>query len=264
MLTLRRLGLYYLIHYFSTKLSEDKQTEPKDFSTHETLFKLPPWDMLDSILRTIPNIFQPKESYKRVNNDFIYKGELRLAEAYPIRNLGLQQHPAQAIYNGTFEARNRKYIQFVENRELPFIVALQNTISADAFLDTDDNSRLAKFPDDPVTACDIRTGRICALLCYMDQYWSALVKIRHIIYEICPGAETQFSYELSGNTPNRVKHLLKNTIAVIFGPPRDSFIPHQLLRKSRSASRASARSARSRNPANYHLEETHRPQLRIG
>ena len=37
----RDFGLYYLIHYFSTKLSKDKQTEPKDFSTHEKLFKLP-------------------------------------------------------------------------------------------------------------------------------------------------------------------------------------------------------------------------------
>ena len=197
-------------------------------------------------LQAVPNIFQPAQLYRKADQDFIYKGTLDFASAYPINNLD-QQHPAQAIYNSAFEARNRKYIQFVANRELPFIVALQNTISAVAYLDTNnDNYRLTKYSDDPVTACDTRTRRICALLCYMGHHWSALVKIRHIIYEICSGAETQFSYNLSGNTPSRVKHLLKNTIAVIFGPPRDSFIPHQLLRKSRSASRASARSSRSR------------------
>ena len=83
----------------------------------------------------------------------------------------------------------------------------------------------------------------------LHAHWSALVKIRHIIYEIYPGADTQFTYSLTKDTPDRVKQLLKNTIAVIFGPPRDSFIPHQLLRKSRSASRASARSSRSRKPS---------------
>ena len=92
----------------------------------------------------------------------------------------------------------------------------------------------------------------------MDDRWSALVKIRHIIYEIYPGTDTQFTYSLTKDTPDRVKHLLKNTIAVIFGPPRDSFIPHQLLRKSRSASRASARSSRyrklSRPPLNRNTD----------
>ena len=91
-------------------------------------------------------------------------------------------------------------------------------------------------------------------------HWSALVKIRHIIYEICMGADTQFTYNLSGNTPSRVKQLLKNTIAVIFGPPRDSFIPHQLHHKSRSASRASARSYRyhklSRPPPRRNTQTT--------
>ena len=236
-----------MIHYFATKLSRDKQTEPKDFSTCQPLYKQSPWDMLNIALQAVPNIFQPAELYRKADRDFIYKGTSNFAAAYPINDLDLQQHPAQAIYNGAFEARNRKYIQFVENRELPFIVALQNTISAVAYLDTNnDNYRLTKYPDDPVTACDIRTRRICALLCYMGHHWSALVKIRHIIYEICPGADTQFSYNLSSNTPSRAKQLLKNTIAVIFGPPRDSFIPHQLLRKSRSVSRASARSSRSR------------------
>ena len=246
----RDFGIYYLIHYFATKLNKDKQTEPKDFSTCQQLSKHPPWDMLNIALQAVPNIFQPAELYRKADRDFIYKGTLDFASAYPINNLDVRQHPAQAIYNGAFETRNRKYIQFVEDRELSFIVALQNTLSAVAFLDTNnDNYRLMKYPDDPITACDIRTRRICALLCYMGHHWSALVKIRHIIYETCPGADTQFSYNLSSNTPSRIKHLLKNTIAVIFGPPRDSFIPHQLLHKSRSASRASARSYRSRKPS---------------
>ena len=94
----------------------------------------------------------------------------------------------------------------------------------------------------------------------MGHHWSALVKIRHIIYKIYTGADTQFTYSLTKDTPDRVKQLLKNTIAVIFGPPRDLFIPHQLHRKSRSASRASARSSRyrklSRPPSRRNTQTT--------
>ena len=96
-----------MIHYFATKLSRDKQTEPRDFSTCPPLSKHPPWDMLNIALQAVPNIFQPAELYRKADRDFFHKGTLDFALAYPINNLDLQQHPAQAIYNSAFEARNK-------------------------------------------------------------------------------------------------------------------------------------------------------------
>ena len=83
----RDFGIYYLIHYFSTKLSKDKQKEPKDFSTCQPLSKELPWDMLMLALQAVPNIFQPAELYRKADRDFIHKGKLDFASAYPNKRL---------------------------------------------------------------------------------------------------------------------------------------------------------------------------------
>ena len=245
----REFSLYYLIHYFSIKISKDKQAQPIDFTTFPPLSNISALDMLGTVLRSASHIFQPAVVINSQNGGFPNRAGCTFSLTHPISCLGLLQNPAQAIYNAAFETHDSDYIQFVKNRDCPFIVALRHSeLTAPPNTNKDANC-LTRYPDDPVTAYGVKTRRICALLCYMDDRWSALVKIRDIIYEIYPGTDTQFTYSLTKDTPDRVKQLLKNTIAVIFGPPRDSFIPHQLLRKSRSVSRASARSSRSRKPS---------------
>ena len=209
----RDFDLYHLIHYFSIKISKDRQAQPKDFTTFAPLSNISALNMLDTDLRSAPRIFQPAVVLTSQNGGFPNRMEHTFSLTHPISCLGLLQNLAQAIYNAAYETRDSEYIQLSCNRDYPFIVALRHS-ELTAPLDTNkDVNCLTRYPDDPVTAYGVKTRRICATLCYMDDRWSALVKIRHIIYEIYPGADTQFTYSLPNNIPDRVKNLLKNTDA---------------------------------------------------
>ena len=55
----REFGLYHLIHYFSIKISKDKQARAIDFTTFAPLSNISALNMLDTVLRSASHIFQP-------------------------------------------------------------------------------------------------------------------------------------------------------------------------------------------------------------
>ena len=123
----REFSLYYLIHYFSIKISKDKQAQPIDFTTFAPLSNISALNMLDTVLRSASHIFQPAVIINSQDGGFTNRAGHTYSLTHPISCLGLLQNPAQAIYNAAFEARDSDYIQFVVNRDCPFIVALRHS-----------------------------------------------------------------------------------------------------------------------------------------
>ena len=163
----REFSLYHLIHYFSIKISKDKQAQPIDFTTFAPLSNISALDMLGTVLRSALHIFQPAVVINSQDGGFPNRTGCTFSLTHPISCLGLLQNPAQAIYNAAFEARDSDYIQFVVNRDYPFIVALRHSeLTAPPNTNKDANC-LTRYPDDPVTAYGVKTRHICALLCYM-------------------------------------------------------------------------------------------------
>ena len=163
----REFSLYYLIHYFSIKISKDKQAQPIDFTTFAPLSNISALDMLGTVLRSASHIFQPAVVINSQDGGFPNRAGCTFSLTHPISCLGLLQNPAQAIYNAAFETHDSDYIQFVKNRDYPFIVALRHSeLTAPPNTNKDANC-LTRYPDDPVTAYGVKTRRICALLCYM-------------------------------------------------------------------------------------------------
>ena len=161
----REFGLYYLIH-FSIKINKDKQTRPIDFTTFPPLSNASALNMLDTVLRSASHIFQPAVIINS-QEGFTNRAGYTFSLTHPISCLGLLQNPAQAIYNAAFKSRDSDYIQFVVNRDYPFIVALRHSeLTAHPNTNKDANC-LTRYPDNPVTAYGVKIRRICALLCYM-------------------------------------------------------------------------------------------------
>ena len=86
-------GLYYLIHYFSIKISKDKQAQPIDFTTFPPLSNISALNMLDTVLRSASHIFQPAVVINSQNGGFPNRVGYTFSLTHPISCLGLLQNP---------------------------------------------------------------------------------------------------------------------------------------------------------------------------